>query len=341
MLLPLLEHLADEGFDPRDVLARAAIPASVLDDAGVRLPQDRLEALWLAAVDLTGDPAVALRTSTRVRPSTLGVIGHLALVSESGRCAFEVVRGLTPLLWEGVECDLECDTDAAFIRCRSGSDHPTSRLTTEYAVGLMVSMGRAFGSVRLDPLEARFSFAPPDYAEQYEEILRLPVRFGTGEDGVLFPIAMLDGSNPSADAALRHLLEQYAADQLARTLSNAPLSRRVRACILSDLRGGRFGADAVAARLALSARTLRRRLHEEGTNFQEILDDVRTELARRYLFEERRAVGEVSFLLGFSDPSAFTKAFRRWTGRAPADLAATALRPRRLAPAMRLRQDRR
>lgn len=322
-LLPLLEHLAGEGFDPRVVLERAGIPASVLDEPKARFPHERLEALWLAAVDLTGDPSIALRVSTRVRPSTLGVIGYLALVSESGRRAFELVRGLTPLLWEGVECELECSGATALIRCRSGNDRPASRFTTDYAVGLMVSMGRAFGSARSDPLEARFSFQPPAHAHEYEAILRLPVRFGAGEDGVLFPIAMLDGSNPSADAALRQLLEQYAADQLARTLSNAPLARRVRACIVSDLRGGNLSADSVAARLALSARTLRRRLRDEGTSFQEILDDVRGDLARRYLSDERRAVGEVAFLLGFSDPSAFTKAFRRWTGRAPADLVRT------------------
>ena len=69
----------------------------------------------------------------------------------------------------------------------------------------------------------------------------------------------------------------------------------------------------------MSSRTLRRRLKDAGTSYQEILDDVRAELARRYLAREKRAVDEVSFLLGFSDPSAFTKAFRRWTGRSPAD----------------------
>jgi AraC-like DNA-binding protein len=130
---------------------------------------------------------------------------------------------------------------------------------------------------------------------------------------------MMDSLNPSADAALRRLLERYAAEQLAKIPTSARFSQRVRACILSMLPLGRLTADAVAARFSMSNRTLRRRLEEEATSYQEILDDVRAELARHYLTKEKRGIDEVAFLLGFSDPSAFTKAFRRWTGQTPAD----------------------
>jgi AraC-like DNA-binding protein len=180
-------------------------------------------------------------------------------------------------------------------------------------------MSRVLGAGRSDPLEARFSHSPPAYADEYERILRLPVRFDAGEDGVLFPISMIDSLNPSADAALRQLLQRHAADQLARIPTNARLSQRVRACIRSMLPLGALSADAVAAQFSMSNRTLRRRLQEESTNYQEILDDVRAEMARHYLTEEKQGIDEVAFLLGFSDQSAFTKAFRRWTGKTPAD----------------------
>jgi AraC-like DNA-binding protein len=231
------------------------------------------------------------------------------------------VRGLTPLLWENFECELESDEHVAFIRCRAGDQAAASRFTTEYAIGLTVTMSRALGPARSDPLEARFSYPAPAYADEYPRILRLPVRFDAGEDGVLFPISTMDTSNPSADAALRQLLERYAADQLARIPSKAPFSRRVRAYVLSRLPLGSLTADAVATHFCMSSRTLRRRLGEEGTSYQKILDDVRSELARRYLTGEGRSIEEVSFLLGFSDPSAFTKAFRRWTGKTPAGFA--------------------
>jgi AraC-like DNA-binding protein len=82
---------------------------------------------------------------------------------------------------------------------------------------------------------------------------------------------------------------------------------------------GGLTADTVAAQFSMSNRTLRRRLQQEATSYQEILDDVRAELAGHYLAKEKRGIDEVAFLLGFSDPSAFTKAFRRWTGQTPAN----------------------
>ncbi len=318
-ILPLLEYLESEGFDLKAILDRAGIPQSALEDTKTRFPKRRFLALWQIASEATDDPAIALRVSTMAKANTLGIIGYLASASESGRNAFELVKGLTPLLWENVECDLESDGEVAFLRCRWGSSSQASRFTTEYAIGLAVTMSRAFGSSRDDPLEARFSYPAPAYAEEYERILRIPVRFDAGEDGVLLPISMMDSLNPSADAALRQVLERYAADQLAKIPTGARFSQRIRACIRSALPLGSLTADTVAAQFSMSNRTLRRRLRDEATSYQEILDDVRAELARHYLTKEKRGIDEVAFLLGFSDQSAFTKAFRRWTGKTPAD----------------------
>lgn len=316
--LPLIEYLEDAGIDSRRLLDRVGIPQPALEDSAMRLPKARFEALWRAASEATGEPAIALRVATTVKANTLGVIGYLVSASESRRNAFELVRDLTPLLWENVECDLESDGEVAFIRCRTGTNPRRSRFTTEYAIGLTVAMSRLLGAPRSNPLEARFSYPPPAYAAEYERILGLPVRFDAGEDGVLFPISMLDSSNPTADAALRQLLQRYAAAQLAGIPTSARFSLRVRACVRAMMPLGSVAAEAVASRLRMSERTLRRRLHEEGTSYQRILNDVRIELARHYLTKERPGIAEVALRLGFSDQSAFTKAFRRWTGQTPA-----------------------
>jgi AraC-like DNA-binding protein len=323
VILPLLEHLESEGVDPKIILDRVGIPQSALENTKTRFPKQKFQALWQVASEVTGDPAVALRVSTMVKTNTLGIIGYLASASESVRNAFELVKGLTPLLWEDFDCDLESDSEVAFIRCSTGRDQQADRFTTEYAIGLTVTMSRALWASGSEPLEARFSYSAPAYADEYERILRLPVRFDAGEDGVLFPISMMDSLNPSADAALSQLLERYAADQLAKIPTSARFSQRVRACILSMLPLGNLTADGVAAQFNMSNRTLRRRLQEEETSYQEILDDVRADLARHYLTKEKREIDEVAFLLGFSDPSAFTKAFRRWTGQTPADFVRT------------------
>lgn len=320
-ILPLFEYLEAGGFALGPVLERAGMPRAALEDPHTRLPKGRFEALWHAAIEATGDPALALRVATRVKPGTLGVIGFLASTSESPRSAFELIRGLTPLLWEDFTCELECDDQVAFLRCRAGGSPRARRFTTEVAVGLAVSLSRALGPPGAEPLEARFACAAPDWADEAAAILGLPVRWGAAEDGVLFPRAMMESANPSADAGLRQLLERHAADQLARIVAHVPLAERVRAHVRATLATGELSADAVAARLGMSSRTLRRRLQDESTSYQEILDEVREALARRHLVREGRAVDEVAFLLGFSDPSAFAKAFRRWTGTTPAGFA--------------------
>ncbi|MBW2231137.1 MAG: AraC family transcriptional regulator [Deltaproteobacteria bacterium] len=320
-ILPLLEYLESEGFDLKAILNRAGVPESALEDIRKRLPKGNLEALWQVASQVTGDPAVALRVSTMAKANTLGIIGYLASASETVRTALEIVKDLTPLLLEDVECELESDGEVAFFRCSTDRNPQTSHFIMEYAIGLTVTMSRVIGAAGTDPLEASFSYPAPAHADEYERILQLPIRFDARDSGVLYPISMMDGSNPSADAALRQVLEQYAAEQLARIPSAARFSQRVRAYIHSMLPLGGLTANTVAARFSVSGRTLRRRLQEEATSYHEILDDVRSELARHYLAKEKRGIDEVAFVLGFSDPSAFTKAFRRWTGKTPADFA--------------------
>jgi AraC-like DNA-binding protein len=321
VILPLLEYLESEGFDLKTILDRAGIAQSALEGTKTRIPKRKFQALWQAASEATGDPAIALRVSTMVKTDTLGIIGYLALASESRRKAFELVKGLTPLLWEDTECELVSDGEVAFIRCTTDRDPQASRFTMEYAIGLTVTMSRVLGAGRSDPLEARFSYPAPAYADEYERILRLPVRFDAGENGVLFPLSMMDTLNPAADAVLRQMLERYAADQLAKIPTSARFSQRARACIRSMLPLGSLTADTVAAQFRMSERTLRRRLQDEGTSYQEILNDVRVELARHYLTKEKREIAEVALILGFSDQSAFTKAFRRWIGQTPAEFA--------------------
>ncbi len=314
----MLEYLEKEGFDRKSVLDRVGIARSSLADSTTRLPIENYQTLWQVASEVADDPAIALRVSSLAKANTLGIIGYLASTSASVRSSLEVVKGLTPLLLEGVECELESDGDAAFFRCSVGSTPFASTYIAEYAIGLTVTMSRIIGATGTDPLEARFSYPAPAHADEYQRILRLPIRFDAQDSGVLYPISMMDGSNPSADAALRQVLERHAAGQLAQLPINARFSQRVRARIMAMLPLGDLAADTVAAQFSMSSRTLRRRLQEEATSYQELHDEVRSELASKFLTKENRGIDEVAFLLGFSDPSAFGKAFRRWTGQTPA-----------------------
>ena len=241
-VLPLLEYLENKGFELAEILDEVGIPRSALGNAKMRCPKRKLQALWAVASEVTDDPAIALRVSTTAKTNALGIIGYLAAASESVRNSLELVKDLTPLLLEDVECELKSDGEVAFFRCNTGSGPEENHFTGEYAIGLTITMSRLIGAAHTDPIEARFSYPAPAYADEYERILRLPIRFDAEEDGVLFPTSMMDGLNPSADAALRKLLEQHASDQLARLPLGTRFSERVRACILSRLPLGNLTA---------------------------------------------------------------------------------------------------
>src|SRR5262245_58421573 len=123
-----------------------------------------------------------------------------------------------------------------------------------------------------------------------------------------------------AEPALAQLLDQQLAAQLAALpAEEASFLDRIRSALFAELDRGEPTLEAIAARLRMSPRTLQRRLREEGSSLSAVLDRLRAELALRYLGEPRTSIGEVAFRLGFSDPTTFHRAFRRWTGQTPAE----------------------
>ena len=124
---------------------------------------------------------------------------------------------------------------------------------------------------------------------------------------------------PRADAALKGVLDRAATQLLERLPRRDTWTARVREILAAELARGAPTLEQIAYRLGVTERTLRRRLHDEGTSHKEVLAELRLSLAQRHLSERVLSVAEIAFLLGFAEPSAFHKAFRRWTGRAPAD----------------------
>jgi AraC-like DNA-binding protein len=164
-----------------------------------------------------------------------------------------------------------------------------------------------------------FAHSQPADIHDHLAFFRAPVRFSTGMNGLFFPATLLNEPCVRNDPSLLTVLERYAAALLDRTPRGSGLAERVRATLLQEIREGEPKASNVANRLKMSVRTLNRLLGNEGTTFRELLDHLRNELAVRHLREDTLAIAEIAFLLGFSELSAFYRAFHRWTGQSPAE----------------------
>lgn len=192
------------------------------------------------------------------------------------------------------------------------------RHAAEFILAAMLIAARKATAADFAPLEVRFRHAQPENLTEHRRIFRAPLRFAQPANQLVISRALLDRPLIKSDPGLSAMLDRCLRAALERIPPVTTLSGRVRHLLAIDLTGN-VGVESVAQKLHMSRRTLHRQLADEGTSFRQLLDDLRRELATRYLSEPRMATATVAFLVGFSEPSAFHRAFKRWYGTTPAE----------------------
>jgi AraC-like DNA-binding protein len=319
VLEPVLRTLGRLGIEAAGVLAKEGLTVAQLRDDERRIPLARYRGVIRAAAEASGDPAFGVRLVEDIEVERFSLWTYLAASSETGRRAYERATRYAGINIDNL--DYELIVEGPRTICRTGVlGFERSRSETEFAVGMMVKLA-PFIATDEPERAAWFRHPRPPYADQVEAAFGCAVLYEQRFDAIIGTSARLDAPLPRADSALCALLEEHAAGLLARVPQPTTFVDRVRERIGTLLPRGQASAERVAEELGLSPRTLRRRLADEGTGYQPLLDEVRLELACRTLREPGISVNEVAFLLGFSDASAFHKAFRRWTGQRPGDYA--------------------
>ncbi len=187
---------------------------------------------------------------------------------------------------------------------------------TETSFAQLVCWCRSLGQTAIWKA-ARFSYPAPPYRSEYDRILQIPLTFDSGSNAMQVEPALLNDPIASLPGyVFESLIER--ADQLLHSIENATTMRgRVENALLPILHTGDISMDAIAAGLDMSRQTLARRLKSENTTFERVLDELRHRMALKYLDGKRVSVNETAYLVGFSDPTAFSRAFKRWTGTSP------------------------
>jgi AraC-like DNA-binding protein len=168
------------------------------------------------------------------------------------------------------------------------------------------------------PLRVEFSHAVPSNLSEHRRIFRAPLLFDRPRAALVLPLRVLELPLHGANPGLCTVLERQVSELLADLPGTETVVDRVKRLIVGELSGGEPSAEVVARKMRATPRTLHRWLTAEGTSYREILDGLRRNLALRYLTEDRLAIGEAAYLLGFSEASAFHRSFKRWTGKTPA-----------------------
>lgn len=318
MLRVCAEALERKGFDVASFLKRLSLERAALDDVDGRVSIDADLALWDAAPLISGDDDFGLHAGTALRPEAFDLLGYTLASSGSVGDAFRCLVRYNGLLHDVAEVDLREGPEEARL-CFSLTPEGTPRQQAEFSFAVFLSFCRNATGVDVAPVRVEFSHVAPADISEHKRIFRAPLLFEKATNTLVFPAYVLDLPLLNANPGLCAVLERQLNEQLADQPSGETMLERVKRLIAAELCGGDPTAEAVSGRMRATPRTLHRWLSAEGTSYREILNGVRRDLALRYLTEDGLAIGEAAHLLGFSDPSAFHRSFKRWTGKTPAE----------------------
>jgi AraC-like DNA-binding protein len=322
----LLELAVSKGADRAALLRQAAISEAQIQDQDARIPFGRYVALMRAAKAMTGDGALGLHYGEQVDIAEVSIIGLIGQAAETALEAFQQLNRYVRLIAEtdndggGDRFGMVFDRGGLWMidNRKSPNDFPE---LTESAFAQLVC-----GPRRLDPTYGVKAVhvthpAPPHQAE-YERVFRAPVVFGSDRNAIQLDEAWVGRRVARLPRYVFGVLTQHADELLATLESSKSVRGRVEALLMPGLHTGQASMDVIAGKLGISRQTLFRKLRAEGVTFAGVLDELRYRMAADYLGARKVSVNETAYLVGFSEPAAFSRAFKRWSGASPRTLRA-------------------
>lgn len=326
LLARTLVEAVEAAHVPRsDFLARAGFDAGRLEALDGRLELDEYDSLIQHALDATRDPALGLHVlDNPAIGATYNVTSHLVAHAKCLRESIDTLARYHRLISDRPYWDIEEDERTATIRYRGEAGPPRARrYRSEFTVTAMYKMVQYF--VRnARPQKVAFDHPAPPYSDAYTRVFDGLERFEQSFTGVIIPRELMDEIHVNRDAEFHSTLQVHATKKLARLERTTTYAERVSARVAAE--PAKRDMRAVARALGVSPRTLRRRLAEEGAQYNAIVDRALASLATRLLVDERSTIQEIAHRLGFSDASTFCRAFKRWTGATPKHFLEESLR---------------
>jgi AraC-like DNA-binding protein len=286
-------------------------PELIADD-DARITPAQFCVAWGELVRRT-KPDIALAIADAMPPGAFGIVEYVCRSAPTvGDALRRWVRYLN-LLDDAVVVGLAVEGDRAYLRVEVESEAPAPG-AHELCFALVAQRSRQLSAV---PFRiAAVEFVHRGDPETYRRWFDAPVVFGAPINQIVLPATALDASLVSSDPQLLAILTRAADELSARAPADASLQAQVARVLRDGLRADEGHVEHVAKRLGMTTRSLQRRLKDEQTSFNLVREQVRRDLTERYL-AEKLSIAEISFLLGFSEPSAFFRAFKRWTGLTP------------------------
>ena len=289
------------------------------DDFDARIPEHVVEAAWRLAATLTRDDAIGIEVAESLPRGALDLVEYAFRSSPSLGVGLDRLARYGRVLSDRVAARLESSDEMLLWLVRDVGRTQLHPARTEFALAIAMKLAREGTGHDLVPRRVCFAHPAPASDREHRRFFGSRVRFGASTNSLL--LYARDAQRPLRDAddalatIVRRRLERVLALQDARL--GGPLTARVRRLLVESLGRRPLTPESVAESLGTTRRTLSRRLAAEGASFRALHDGVRAEFARVMLEDQGSSVADVAFFLDYSEPAAFHRAFRRWTGRTP------------------------
>lgn len=320
-LQALFDYLRLRGTAPDALLHGRTLDLSQRE---ARITEREAAELFQRAATLLNDDALGLRVGETIRPGHYGVLGYVAMACGTLGEALECQSRYQALVLSIPPVTLEAQGDTLSLTWHADNDDAYRQLA-EFNLSALLTFVRWITGQALTPLRMDMTYATPADIAEHRRIYGCDVHFLQPRYRLVMPRDVLALPLLQPDPAMRQMMDRLATHQMqALQRYDDPLTR-VRQLVAQQLGEGGAELGTIAAKLNVSTRSLQRQLQEHGLNFTQLVDEVRRELAERYLADATLDLTDIAFLLGFSEQSAFQRAYKRWTGKTPAAVRATAI----------------
>jgi len=307
------------GLDAQAMFRRHGIDPGLLGNPNARIPSRYWDSLMLDAASQIPDPAFGLLAARCWHPSNMGALGYAWLTSSTLRTGLGRVVRYWRLLGEASSTRLEeSPAGISLVLARQALDPVSSAVAADFILSLLVDMCRMNAGASLRPQSVSLLRPRPKDSQVYRRHFGCVIHFSADKESFTLSRKDVDRALPTSNRQIAASLDRILAEQLAH-LDKKNVVARCQAHLLDQLCSGEISEDMMAEQLHMSRRTLQRKLAEADLTYQKLVDDTRRDLAMRHLEDPRHSITDVTFLLGFSQQSAFTRAFKRWTGMSPSE----------------------
>ena len=313
----LWRTLRDHGIEPAVVCRKVGLDPAFVDQPRARYPFDRVAMAWAYSAKLLDNPYLGLEIGRHYRPTDFHGIAVVFLASDTLRTGLK--RWVRDHVVVNTAMAMQFDETGDGVEVSSSAvshDDNVNRVAEDARAAIIADLCRTAGADTVNPLRVCFTYPEPTIPTRHAEVFRCPIVFDAPEWKVSFRNVDADAPFLASNRELARSNDQVL-EQMSSKLRPDTLVSQVKLAILDELPSGTPPNERIAKLVGMSTRSLQRKLSEEHTSYNDLLTDVGQDLAEHDVRDPHIPVTEIGFMLGFSDGSAFSRAFKRWTGKSP------------------------